>query len=162
MRALVGTNVDIAGRIRGTIGIGYSIRNYDAPIYKTVRGLSIESNVQLFPLERFTITGTGQRTIEDASLSRSSYWDTRFSLRGDYELLRNLVLNAVGEYSHQSYLQSPLSGNVYRLSMGGRYLSSHRFNITATVRYSHRSYNNSLVEGPVGEARADLGVTYQL
>lgn len=162
VRVLVGSNVDIAGRIRGTIGIGYSVRDYDAAIYDTVKGLSIETRVQAFPTRRLTVTGTAERAIEDSALNRTPYWNTQVGLRGDYEVLRNLLVNASGEYSRLRYTDSDLRGNIYRARLGGRYLASRRVSLQATSSYSRRSSNNRRALDVVNEARVEAGITYSL
>lgn len=162
VRLLVGANVDIAGRIRGTFGLGYSIRDYDAAVYDTVRGLSIESRLQVFPLRRLTVTLAGERTIEDASQARVPFWSTRFNLRGDYEVLRNLIINANADYSRQTYRGIPLSSSVYRAEVGGRYLASRRVVLRGSLNYSHRSSNDPQVLAGANEARVEAGIAYQL
>lgn len=64
-RVLGGINVDIAGQVRGTVGLGYNVRDYDAAIYKTVSGLAGEIDLQAFPTERLTFEFNGTRSIED-------------------------------------------------------------------------------------------------
>jgi hypothetical protein len=162
VRVLVGSNLDIAGRIRGTIGVGYSIRDFDAGIYKTVKGFSIETRVQAFPTERLTLTGTAERAIEDAALNRTPFWNTQVGLRADYEVLRNLLVNASGDYSRLRYTNSDLRGEIYRATLGGRYLASRRVRLQATSSYSRRASNNFRLIEAVSEARIEAGISYSL
>lgn len=151
-RFLGGVNVDIAGRIRGTIGLGYTIRNYDSALYDNISGLSGEIQLETFPTQRLTFGLQARRAIEDISLgaSRPSL-NTRASVTVDYELLRNFIINASAGYTHQ-----PRSGDVYRTSAGGRYLLSRRLSLDANAFYSRRLSNS------VNEARIQASLSYQL
>jgi hypothetical protein len=162
VRALVGMNLDIAGRVRGTIGIGYGIRDYHASPYRTIRGVSVESRIQAFPLQRLTLTATAQRTIEDATLNRTALWNTRGGLRADYEVLRNLIVNATADLSRQVYIDNPLTANVQRVGIGGRYLSSRRVTLQGALNYNRQSSKADQARNVVGEARFEAGIAYQL
>lgn len=152
LRVLGGVNVDIAGQVRGTVGLGYSMRNYDAAIYRTVSGLSAEVQLEAFPTPRLTVGFNGRRSIEDTASGflRPSF-STRMSLRADYELLRNFIISGTGSYRHQAR-----SGDTYRGAASGRFLFSRRVSVESTVSYSRRSFD------AVSEARADASISYHL
>jgi hypothetical protein len=162
-RLLFGANIDIAARIRGTIGVGYSARDYDASLYKSVHGLSVESQLQFFPSDRLTIGLTSQRTLNDSSIgTRQPYWNTQFDLRGDYELLRNLIVALTGDFSRQSYIDNPLESETYQANLSVRYLASRRVNLRGAVSYGQRTSNNTVLLGSLHEARFEAGIAYQL
>lgn len=157
IRFLGGANIDISGRVRGTIGIGYSIRNYDAGIYRTIRGLSVETRLEAFITPRVTIGFTGRRAIQDSTQgSFNPLWNTSFTVRGDYELLRNLILSASSSYSHLSYLNNDRKDNIYGPSVSARYLASRRVVVRGIVSYSRRELNS------VSEARIETAIAYRL
>ena len=133
-RVLGGINVDIAGQVRGTVGLGYNVRNYDAAIYKTVSGLAGEVQLQAFPTPRLTFEFNGIRSIEDrtAGAVRPSIV-TRTSLSVDYELLRNMIISASGGDINQRR-----TGDTYRATASGRYLISRRMSIQSTASFSQR------------------------
>jgi hypothetical protein len=164
VRLLAGANFDIAGRIRGTFGLGYSIRDFDASAYDTLSGVSLESRIQLFPLRRLTLTATAQRTIEDASLSRglTAYWNNRASARADYEVLRNLIINASTAYSRLDYTATGLHSRIFGIGAGGRYLASRRLGFQGAITYNRRSFSERQATGPVAEGRLEVGASYQL
>jgi hypothetical protein len=151
-RVLGGINADIAGRMRGTIGIGYSVRNYDAAIYKTVSGLLGEVQLQTFPTQRLTIGIDGRRSIEDitAGAIRPSIV-TRASASVDYELLRNMILSASASYVNQRR-----NGDTYQATAGSRYLFSRRLSLQGTASINRRATNS------VNEMRIEASLAYQL
>jgi hypothetical protein len=151
-RLLGGVNVDIAGQIRGTIGVGYSIRDYNSALYRDIHGLSAEIEVETFPTSRLTIGMSAQRRIQDSARGnlRPSF-NTSIGLRTDYELLRNLILSGATNYSHQ-----PTSGDTYGASASGRFLASRRVSLYSTLRYTRRSAD------AVSDARIEVAIAYQL
>jgi len=152
IQVLGGVNVDIAGQIRGTVSLGYSVRDYDASIYETVSGLLGEVQLQTFPTQRLTFGFDARRSIEDitAGTVRPSIV-TRASLSLDYELLRNMIISASGGYINQRR-----DGDTYRAAAGGRYLISRRMSIQSTASFSQRVANS------VNELRIEASVAYQL
>jgi hypothetical protein len=140
------------GGIRGTIGVGYSIRNYDSPLYSTVSGLSGEAQIETFPTGRLTLSSTARRAIEEiASGTLRPSFNTRANFQVDYEVLRNLLINATAGYTHQ-----PRNGDTYQTGVGGRYLLSRRLNLDANATYSRR------LSTSVSEARVQASRSYQL
>ena len=163
LRALGGANVDLAGRARGTIGIGYSIRDYQANIYETIRGISAEAQLELFPTPLLTITLGAQRTIEDSAFGlRSAFFDTQLSASGDYELMNNLIVSARGTYSQQDYVADDVTGRTYRGEARARYLVSRRITLDASVSYARRNSSNFTFLNRAAEARAEAGISFHL
>ncbi|WBO20842.1 outer membrane beta-barrel protein [Sphingomonas abietis] len=157
VRFLGGVNVDIAQGIRGTVGLGYSIRNYDASAYKTVRGLSIETQLQAFPTSRLTFGLTAQRTIEDATIGGyDPFRDTALSVTADYEVLRNLIISAAGYYSRQSFLVEHTTSNVYGASASARFLVSRRISLRGILNYGSSPSNS------VSHTTIEVAAGYQL
>lgn len=163
LRILGGANLDISGRVRGTIGLGYDIQDYDASVYKTIKGLSVDTRVEFFPTRRATITATAERTLNNAVLTRSlPVWDTQFTLRGDYDLMANAILSAIVGYAHQNYIGSSATGASYRITGSARYFASRRVNVEGSVTYRARSSNNQNLIEKVNEARVSLGLAFHL
>lgn len=165
-RAIAGLNVDLAGRARGTISAGYSVRDYRTAGIESVSGLIAEASVELFPTERFTISAGARRTVEDATFGNVTprpFWDNRFSLGGDYELLNNLILSASGEYALQTFLREDRTNSTYRLASRARYLISRRMTLDGSLSYSDRD-SRGLQAGnnDAGEGRLEAGLTYHM
>ncbi len=158
-RAVAGFNFDLAGLTRGTIGLGYTRRDYDSPLYNNVSGLSVEARIQYFRSELTTFTLGLRRVIEDSNLANSpAYFDNRVTFVVDHELLRNLLLNGTAEFSRQDYIGSTLRSDVYRFATGARYLASRTWGIEASLSYTGRA-NDGINAAGFDEVRGQLGVT---
>ncbi|OWK31923.1 outer membrane beta-barrel protein [Sphingomonas mucosissima] len=165
-RANIGLNVDLAGRARGTISIGYNVRDYRTSGFDTVNGLIGEARLELFPTERFTISTAARRTSEDATFGNVTprpFWDNRLSLGGDYELLNNLILSASGEYALQTSINEDRNNSTYQLASRARYLISRRMTLEGSLSYSERD-SRGLQAGTndAGEGRLEAGLTYHM
>jgi hypothetical protein len=161
VRFLSGVNVDIAGRVRGTIGVGYGVRDFDAGIYRTVRGFSFETQLEAFPTRRLTLGLTGQRSIEDATIgSFNPFINTRLTVRSDYELLQNLIVSATGDLSHLSFQISENTTNSYGASASARFLVSRRLNFRGGLTYRQRPPSDT--SSSLSEARIETAITFQL
>jgi hypothetical protein len=164
-RVLAGANIDLAGQARGTIGIGYSLRDYRSPGFTTVKGLVAEGRVELFPTELFTITAGVRRSVEDATFGNTTpqpFWDNRITLRGDFELLSNLILSGNGEYARQNYITLDQRNSTYRLGADARYLVSRRLTLDGSVSYTKRQANGTQLGNEPAEARVEAGLTFHI
>lgn len=151
VRMLGGVNVDIAGRIRGTIGLGYVIRDYDAAVFKTLRGFSGEVQIEVFPTQRLTLEIDAQRSIQDIRVGAlRPTFNNRLTLSADYELLRNLII------SGGATIQRQRQGDTYRANASGRYLISRRFALQGGLSYTQRTSSS------VSDARVDTGLVFRL
>jgi hypothetical protein len=138
-RAIAGISLDAAKLIRGTIGVGYTSRNYTSPLYKDVHGVSVEAKIEYFPTDFTTLTLNLRRVIEDSNIGvTSAYFDNRVSLRFDQEVLRQLILSVGGQYSRQNYIASPDRNQIWQGRVTAHYLASRSISFLADLNYGHR------------------------
>lgn len=163
-RILGGFNFDLSGRARGTIGLGYSIRDYRLPEFENVRGPAVEARLELFPNRLTTITISGRRSVEDVTAGNivpRPFWNNRLTLRADYELLNNLIVSGFGDYGLQSYIAGDQRTTTRRLRGEARYLLSRRLTLDGslgfTKRQSTRQQSNQFDEG-----RVEAGVSFHI
>lgn len=143
-----GFNFDLSGLLRGTLGLGYTRRTFDSPLYPTVGGFSAQAKVEWFPTELTTVTVEAGRVLTDASISSvSAYFDNRVSLRVDHEILVNLLGYALGQYSRQDYSGVDFAVSNYRLGVGANYLVSPGLSLNTDVLYTGRSTDQSTFLG---------------
>lgn len=162
VRIIGGVNFDVAAKARGSLGLGYIRRNFDSPLYNDISGASVEARLEVFPSELTTFTLLARRVIEDSNIgTTNAFFDNRVTARVDHELLRNLLLNVTGEYSHQDYIDSSFSADIYRVGGGARYLVSRRLGIEGNVTHTGRTNDGSLVGQRFNETRGQIGVVLQ-
>ncbi len=165
LQATAGVNADIADRARGTIAIGYGMRDYRRPGVAPVRGPIVEVRGELFPTRRLTLTAIVRRTVEDAAstaVTPQPYWDDRVSLSGDYEVRANLIVSASGDFARQTSIGADRKSRIYRLGATARYLASRRVTLTAGMTVMRRHARDGPYCGRIGEGRVEMGLAYHL
>ena len=159
-RAIAGSNFDIAGVARGTIGIGYSYRNFDASqTYRNVGGVSVEARADWFPSELTSVGVALQRRLVDVDLSNAgSSWDNRIQVTVDHELLYNLIVTIGGEIRKRSYPQLSASTDVYRAEVGSRYQLTRWLGLDANIGYGSNKPSGVGLGNPFDELRARFSI----
>ncbi|CAN5197951.1 outer membrane beta-barrel protein [soil metagenome] len=158
-RGIGGLSFDLAGLMRGRIGVGYSQRNYRSAVYRDIGAFSAEGQLEYFPSELTTIALTASRTVEDSSIrSTGAYFDSRVGLRVDHELLRNLLIDVYGNLAWQDYIDTNSDATNYAVGGIVQYLSNRFLTVEGQVAYSHRS-SSALGVLPYGELRGQVGIT---
>lgn len=152
-RALAGATFDLSTLLRGSFGLGYIRRAYDASIYRKIGGLTAEARVEYFPTPLTTVTLTGRRLIQDASFINSGgFVNNTVALRIDHELLRYVLLDAQVGYEHDSFRGVDASLDIVRASFGARYILTRIFGLGASVTHDLRS--------PGGSSGTNAGTPY--
>lgn len=159
-RAVVGSNFDIAGVARGTVGIGYSYRTFTASqTYRNTQGLSVEARADWFPSELTNIGVLLQRRLIDVDLSNAgTSWDNRIRVTVDHELLYNLILTLGGEVSKRQYPERNVSTDVYRAEFRGRYQVTRWLGLDANIGYGSNRPNQIGLGNPFDELRGGLSI----
>lgn len=140
-----GANFDLSALVRGEIGVGYQSRDYADPIYAGVKGLSIASEIEYFPTELTTLSGTLSRGVEDSALSGSGgYLSTAGSVAVDHELLRNVLLRAAVSYENADFKGVDRTDKIYELSVGAKYLLNNSAGLGATLSHGKRESSGSV------------------
>lgn len=163
-RALGGINVDLSGFLRGSLGVGYSRRNYDATQFEDVGGVSAEGKLEYFPTELTTVTLAMRRVIEDAAVgSTSAFFDNRGSLRVDHELRYNILINARADIGVQDYIDSAQKTRSWRVGGGAKYLLSPRLQLLGDANFGQRRNLNAVnMPGDRDQFTALLSMVLQL
>jgi hypothetical protein len=148
--ALVGVNFELGAVVRGEFAAGYVRQSFDNPAYKTIKGFGSRTQVEWFPTELTTVSGSFARTVQDAGVpGAGGYLSSAFGLGVDHELLRNLILTARADYSHDKYNGIDRTDNRLNTLLRASYLMNRRVGVSVT--YSHLnqdSKGSSLATGP--------------
>lgn len=160
---LAGVTTDINALIRGSFGIGYMRRDYDAPIYNDLSGLSVEAQLEWFVTQLTTVTVSGRRRMEDSLVTNSSgYYNNGGAIQVDHELLRNLLLRAGLDYEKDIYRGIDSKAEVFRVLGSARYLMNRNMTVGGELTYGDRS-SSGVTNGPVfSETRGVLTFSVQM
>ncbi len=137
---LAGANFDVTALVRGEVGVGYTSRKYESPVFGRISGLAMAAKVEYFPTELTTVTLEGHRRITESIISGAAgYFDTGAALVLDHELRRNILVRARGEYYALDYRGIDRNDKVYGLTGGATYLLSHTVGLNGSLSYLKRS-----------------------
>ncbi|HVY84703.1 MAG TPA: outer membrane beta-barrel protein [Caulobacterales bacterium] len=90
---LAGVRLDLTNLIRGEFTAGQFSQNYD--VGGTVDGTALAGNIEWFVTGLTTVTFNAHRDVQEATATVATpYVDTRWGVRVDHELLRNVILSA--------------------------------------------------------------------
>ncbi|MDP9057271.1 MAG: outer membrane beta-barrel protein [Pseudomonadota bacterium] len=155
-----GISMDLAGLLRGSLGVGYTRRSYKAAVYQAISGVSVQGKVDLFPTPITTVTLTAQRLIQDSSLGNSSgYIDTRFGGEVDHEVLENLILTGNVAYYIQSFPTLNAGRHFLTVGGGGTFWFNHSVGVKLGVTYAQSHTAKASVGVPFAELSTMLSLT---
>lgn len=139
IRALGGVTFNLTNLVHAAVGVGYGSRNYLSSQYQTISGLALDVRLQYLLSPITTITASARRDIEDAIISTSpGYFMTTFQLRGDHELLRNLIVNTSARYEHDNFKGIVRTDDLFAIGGGATYTMFRNVQIVPEVQYISR------------------------
>ncbi|AYO77231.1 hypothetical protein EBF16_10210 [Sphingobium yanoikuyae] len=154
-----GTNFDLAGLMRGSVGVGYSRRDYKSDLYPDAKGLSVEAEVEFFPSPITTVAITARKQIQDAALGLTgAYSDNRLGARIDHELLENLIISATADIAKRDYFEGPQYTNVRSFSTEARFQMTRGLSFSGNLRYGSSRPHGGNLGNAFDEFRAMLSV----
>jgi hypothetical protein len=159
-RVIAGSNFDIAGVARGTVGLGYSYRKFDASgTYSTKSGFSVEARGDWFASELTTVGVLLQRRLIDVDLSNAgTSWDNKIRVTVDHELLYNMIVTVGAEVGKREYPERNVSTDIYRAELSSRYQVTRWLGLDANVGYGSNRPSGQGLGNPFNELRAALSI----
>lgn len=158
-----GVAFDINKVARGEIGVGYTSRNFEDPLFVDIKGLNIDAELEYFVTDLTTVTIAADRSIQDASvIGAAGYWTNGVSATVEHELLRSVLLVATGEYRRDEFRELDRQDSFYRVSAGVDY--AFRREVLVSLRYSHSNLSSDGLlarDGFAGNV-VRLGLTFRL
>lgn len=138
----VGANFELPQLIRGDIGVGYLSNEYDDDQFSDADGLSVVGNLSWFVTQLTTISASALRDTRDPGLIGSAGVNTtQLSVRGDHELLRNVVLFAEVAAADFDFEDINRDDERIELGFGGRWKLNKQVWLEAGYRFTDQDSN---------------------
>lgn len=161
-QVIAGLSFDLAGLLRGNVGVGYSHRSFDAAIYSSISGFSAQGKVDFFLSPLTTLTVSGQRTLQDSSLGTASgFWDERVMLEVDHSLRENIIITPQVQLVHQSFVGLEQSRDYFAGGLSGKIQFNRELSVRANMGYSHSQGSGSILVSPFTEVTGTISVQYR-
>ncbi len=149
---VVGADYDLTGITSIEAFVGYREQDYTDSSLEDISGVSAGANLIWNVTRLTTVTGGLARTIEESTLTGASgYFATRFDLRVDHELRRNILLNARLGYGIDDYRGIDRQDNYFTGGLGATYQMNRYFSLSGGYTYRQRAsdaggdYDDNLV-----------------
>jgi hypothetical protein len=119
---LAGMNFQITHLMTGEIGFGGYNQDYDDKRFSSVSGFDYNGLVKYYPTDLLTITVKAKHTVAPSGIPESpSTYVNEATIGADYELLRNLILSATGDFSSYQYPGLSRTDDRYSAGLQARY-----------------------------------------
>lgn len=140
-----GVDFELSTLLRGRVGLGYLENDRDDDRLEDIEGVTVDGQVQWFPSQIVTVTADASRRVEDQGLIEApNAIATRFGLRADYEVRRNVILSAAGVLGELDFDDTGRSDDFSELSLAAKYKLNRRIHIDAFARNIERDSNGFL------------------
>ena len=162
-RYLMGINADLPVLVRGSVGVGYVQRSYDDPAFQGVSGLALDVHLQYFPTTLLTLSGSVKRTVEDSiDFDNAGFVSTNSQVRADYELLRDLLLNAEVAYENDAYRTVARNDDITTFGGGATYNLNRNTALHGYASHTNRASTGALLGPTFTETRFLLTLILKL
>jgi hypothetical protein len=161
----VGTGIDITSILFGELALGYTSVSYDDQGFEDASspGLGGRLTWNVTPLTSIIFNARGEireTTVTQDGEEASGDKQADVSLNVWHELLRNVLLNAYGQYVRDDFEGINRTDNTFRVGGGVRYLLNRNFSLDAVYTFSTRESDNDNVE--YDRNQVVIGVTARL
>jgi len=139
--------------------LGYLQQNFKAPLH-SVSGFDFGSQLDWYVTELMTVHLNTTRILSDTTIAGASSEDQRtIQASVDYELLRNLILQANFGYENDIFSGATRRDHITTFGFGGNYLLDRR--ISLYVHYDHSGRDSTVSGTNFTDNLLSAGITLQ-
>jgi hypothetical protein len=133
---LAGLSFEFTDLLRGELAIGYIDQDFRSRNVGGFSGLGGRAELEYYPTRLTSIRLDASRTIQDAGNPLApSYRRTRFGVRVDHELFRQVLLTAAADYESARFQLPMRTERRPHAAFSGQYLVNRH--VTLFARYDH-------------------------
>ncbi|HRJ12326.1 MAG TPA: outer membrane beta-barrel protein, partial [Alphaproteobacteria bacterium] len=137
-----GVRGDITGKLFGDIYAGFLHHEYDNAAFGEYDGMGFGVNGYWNVTNLTTLNVNVGRDIQETIVAGAGGFEqTRFNMRLEHELRRNIILTAMGGYSYDDYEDIVREDDVWQAGLGARYLLNSHLHFFANYNYLNRDSN---------------------
>jgi len=142
VRLLGGVNFELTNLVTGEVSAGYITRAFDDGLTSDVEQFAYRASLNYYPTQLLTVGLKGETTINDSGvLITPAYVSDSVGLQLDYEVLRNLIVTGVADYSRDDYQDIDRTDDRYGAGATATYLLNRRAGVSLT--YSQLTQDSS-------------------
>jgi hypothetical protein len=158
---IAGITFQVPALLSGEIGVGYIRQTYDTLPLGQVSGPTFDLSTLWNITPLWTLTASAHRSIQQTPFPQApSIIESQFALKLDYELLRNLLLNAQGTFTLDDFGARYRVDQRLNATFGARYLMSRTLSTNLSVAWSHQNARSNFLR-PYQGLSVRVGLTAQ-
>jgi hypothetical protein len=158
----LGSSFEVGHLMRASLRLGYLDQNYQDPLFADVSGALVRGELAYFVTPLVTLTAKVDRSVVDSGLSGSAgYLRTAYSLKADYELLRNLILGAELGQEHRRYNGIERGDDGFTGRLAASYLISPRWALRADLRHRRQDSSGTAAGRDFGGNQVTIGAVFK-
>lgn len=160
---LVGATINFTDLMKGEIAVGQFVRDYDDPAIGQQEGLAVAGSLEWYITRLTTLSFEASRNAEQnvGATTAVPFVESRFGVRVDHELLRNLVLTAGVEAGSREYDNVISRDDDYVFADAGMDWFVNR-RVVLRGRVEHTDVSSSVPTSEFDETSVTLGVGLRL
>ena len=137
-RADAGAEMFLTHLLQGEIFVGFASQSFKAP-YRDVNAVDYGAKLHWYATSLMTVHLTASRLFHDTTIAGASATDDQFaSLAVDYELLRNLILQAHVDFTDSRFVGTAREDKLFETGLTAKYLINRYLSADAGYAYQHR------------------------
>lgn len=157
---VAGTSVNISGKARGELFVGYLNREYDATTLNDIDDVAYGASLLWNPTQITSVNIGINRTVEETTVANSSgYINTNYSAGLQHELRRNILLGAGLSFSTNEYESTAANARedeIFTANTEVRYLINS--NASAKLGYQYQDRDSNLANQDYAKNTLTLGL----
>lgn len=156
----VGVDFELEQLLRGDIAVGVLETKFDDDVtFEDVDGFSIDGRLQWFVSRLATVTGTVNRDVEASGIFEAAGRETlAVGGRVDYELFRNLLLNAKADVINYDFTNLDREDDRFEVGFGALYKLNPHLQITGDYSFAEQESDGTAAFIDFDEHRVTLAI----
>lgn len=160
-QARVGAELELTGKLKGDIYVGYMWQNYDDSRFQSlsapVFGTGLTWNATGLTTVKVDIT----RTIEETTVYQAGgNLQSAFEVSVDHELRRNIILSASGKYTREDFRGIGRNDDVYEANLKASYLINRTYKLYSSYTYSTRASTSDSSEYSINSVSVGIAALF--
>ena len=157
----VGTSVNLGGKSKGEVFVGYMQQKYDAATLEDIDGISFGANILWNATKLTSVRTSIDRSIEETSTTTSSgYIATVYSVALEHELMRNVLIGSKIGFATNDYVSLTAierNDDILMAAAQATYLINR--NVGFNVKYTHQDRDSNIANQDYTKNIISIGLT---
>jgi hypothetical protein len=160
VEARAGVEFELSPLVKVALTAGYWTMDFETPALQRVSTPIGEATIQWLVTPLLTLSAKAERYVAPTFYGAASAAVTnRYVVAADYELLRNLVISARGEYRQADYAGATRVDDLWIAGVTAEYMHTKNWMFTLSYEYRRRASNETDLD--VEQSRIMAGVKYR-